>query len=108
MAQSLKRNVEDAHDETSVLTPDVKDGDIAASNYVLRQLGTKANNPVSEAKTGKDIIPNVTGMGARDAVYQLESRGVKARLRGRGRVKSQSIYAGTVIKQGMVCELVLE
>ena len=108
MAQSLKRNVEDAHDETSVLTPDVKDGDIAASNYVLRQLGTKPNNPVSEAKTGKDIIPNVTGMGARDAVYQLESRGVKARLRGRGRVKSQSIYAGTVIKQGMVCELVLE
>ena len=108
MAQSLKRNVEDAHDETSVLTPDVKDGDIAASNYVLRQLGTKPNNPVSEAKTGKDIIPNVTGMGARDAVYQLERRGVKARLRGRGRVKSQSIYAGTVIKQGMVCELVLE
>jgi len=108
MAQNLKRSVEDAHDETSVMTPEVKGGDIAASDYVLRQLGVKAGNNIDEQKTSKGIVPNVLGMGARDAVYQLESRGVKTRLRGRGRVKSQSIYAGTAIKQGMVCDLVLE
>ena len=108
MAQNLKRSVDDAHDETSVMTPEVKGGDIAASDYVLRQLGVKAGNNIDEQKTSKGIVPNVLGMGARDAVYQLEVRGVKARLRGRGRVKSQSIYAGTAIKQGMVCDLVLE
>ena len=108
MAQNLKRSVDDAHDETSVMTPEVKGGDIAASDYVLRQLGVKAGNSIDEQKTSKGIVPNVLGMGARDAVYQLEVRGVKARLRGRGRVKSQSIYAGTAIKQGMVCDLVLE
>jgi len=108
MAQNLKRSVDDAHDETSVMTPEVKGGDIAASDYVLRQLGVKAGNSIDEQKTPKGIVPNVLGMGARDAVYQLEVRGVKARLRGRGRVKSQSIYAGTAIKQGMVCDLVLE
>ena len=108
MAQSLKRSVDDAHDANSVMTPEVKGGDIAASNYVLRQLGVKAGNNIDEQKTSRGIVPNVIGMGARDAVYQLESRGVKTRLRGRGRVKSQSIYSGTAIKQGMVCDLVLE
>jgi cell division protein FtsI (penicillin-binding protein 3) len=66
--------------------------------------GQRTNAP----KTSLDIIPNVVGMGARDAVYQLESRGVKARVRGRGKVKSQSIFAGTAVKQGMMCELVME
>ena len=108
MAQNLKHSVDDAHDENSVMTPDVKGGDIAASNYVLRQLGVKAGNHIDEQKTSKAIVPNVIGMGARDAVYQLESRGVKTRLKGRGRVKSQSIYSGTAIKQGMVCDLTLE
>ena len=108
MAQNLKRSVDDAHDENSVMTPDVKGGDIAASNYVLRQLGVKAGNHIDEQKTSKAIVPNVIGMGARDAVYQLESLGVKTRLKGRGRVKSQSIYSGTAIKQGMVCDLTLE
>ena len=108
MAQNLKRSVDDAHDENSVMTPEVKGGDIAASDYVLRQLGVKAGNTIDDRKTSKSIVPSVIGMGARDAVYQLESRGVKTRLRGRGRVKSQSIYAGTAIKQGMVCDLVLE
>ena len=108
MAQNLKRSVDDAHDENSVMTPDVKGGDIAASNYVLRQLGVKAGNHIDEQMTSKAIVPNVIGMGARDAVYQLESRGVKTRLKGRGRVKAQSIYSGTAIKQGMVCDLTLE
>ena len=108
MAQNLKRSVDDAHDETSVMTPDVKGGDIAASDYVLRQLGVKAGNHTNDIKTSRGIVPNVIGMGARDAVYQLESRGVKARLKGRGKVKSQSIYSGTAIRQGMVCDLVLE
>jgi cell division protein FtsI (penicillin-binding protein 3) len=58
-------------------------------------------------KTARNIVPNLVGMGARDAVYQLESRGVKARVRGRGKVKSQSIFAGTAVKQGMVCELIM-
>ena len=108
MAQNLKRSVEDAHDENSVLTPLVKEGDVVASNRVLRQLGVKAGNNINEKRTARNIVPNVIGMGARDAVYQMESRGVKTKLRGRGRVKSQSIFAGTAVRQGMVCELILE
>ena len=108
MAQNLKRSVDDARDENSVMTPNVKGGDVAASNYVLRQLSVKPGNSIDDKNTSKGVVPNVVGMGARDAVYQLESRGVRTRLKGRGRVKSQSIYSGTVVKQGMVCDLVLE
>ena len=131
MAQNLKRSVEDARDTSRIITPDVKNGDMIAANYVLSNLGVKTThnwngaysdgNPVwgiaqkqpndvvlAPVKTQKGIIPDVIGMGARDAVYLLESRGVKAKLRGRGKVKSQSIYSGTPVKQGMVCELILE
>ncbi len=108
MAQSLKLDVNDARDTLSIMVPDVKGGDLVAANYVLDHLGVKANNNRSIINTQKEIIPDVIGMGARDAVYQLESRGVKVKLRGRGKVKSQSIYAGTLVKQGMVCELNME
>ena len=110
MAQSLKRSVDDARDSQSALAPHVKKGDSQAANFVLASLKTKA--PVSSStnyrESSKHVVPDVTGMGAKDAVYLLESRRVKTRIKGRGKVKSQSIHAGTAVKQGMVCELILD
>ena len=107
MAQNLKLSVEDARDEYSSFTPEVKTGDAEAAGYVMSSLGVKGQRPRQQL-TSKSIVPSLVGMGARDAVYQLESRGVKARVRGRGKVKSQSIHAGTAVRQGMVCELLME
>lgn len=110
MAQNLKRSVDAARDASSIMTPDVKRGDNSAANYVLASLKTKAssNSSTNYRESSKHTVPDVTGMGAKDAVYLLESRHVKARVKGRGKVKSQSIHAGTAIKQGMVCELILD
>ena len=110
MAQNLKRSVDAARDASSVMTPDVKRGDNSAANYVLASLKTKAssNSSTNYRESSKHTVPDVTGMGAKDAVYLLESRHIKARVKGRGKVKSQSIHAGTAIKQGMVCELTLD
>lgn len=130
MAKELKLHVEDARDEKSVLVPDVKNGDVQAANYVLSQLNISTNSnwnstsssttPVwgqaSHDNTKVDLVklapqdyvmPNVHGMGARDAVFLLEKRGVKVKLSGTGSVKSQSIPAGISLQDGMVCELVL-
>ena len=107
MAQNLKLSVEDARDENSSFTPDVKTGDAEAASYVMSSLGVKGQRP-HQQMAAKSVVPSLIGMGARDAVYQLESRGVKARVRGRGKVRSQSIYAGTAVRQGMVCELIME
>ena len=108
MAHNLKLSVEDARDEKSVFVPDVKEGEVASADYVLNSLQIKKKPALTARKTAVDIIPDLTGMGAKDAVYQLERRGVKAIVKGRGKVKSQSIYSGTTVKQGMACELRLE
>jgi len=109
MAQNVKRSVKDARDEYSVFTPEVKNGDNEAASYVLSSLGVKgAQKARTSQKTAMGVIPDLTGMGARDAVFALESRGVKAVIRGKGKVKSQSIYSGTAVKQGMVCDVMME
>ena len=132
MAQSLKLDVADARDSLSVLVPDVKNGDLAAADYVLKCLGINARKnwnwqqaagrPVwgtaansrtgvtltSTAAQAKNTVPDVTGMGARDAVYALESRGVRVRLQGRGKVKTQSLPPGHKIRKGETCSLGLE
>ena len=108
MAQNLKLSVEDARDEKSVFVPDVKAGEVAPADYVLNSLHIKKKPALATRNTPGDIIPDLTGMGASDAVYQLERRGVKAIVKGRGKVRSQSIYSGTAVKKGMTCELRLE
>ena len=51
----------------------------------------------------KQVMPNVKGMGLKDALYLLENMGVKVRVKGRGKVMAQSIAPGTaLIKNNMV------
>lgn len=132
MAQSLKLEASDARDSLSVLIPQVKSGNVLAASYVLEHLGVKQRtdwdgsylngNPIwgradesdrsivqlKRVNEGdKSVMPDVHGMGARDAVFLIESRGVKVRLTGRGKVTEQSIGAGERIKKGMVCSLKL-
>ncbi|MDE6806929.1 MAG: penicillin-binding protein, partial [Prevotella sp.] len=109
MAKSLKLRVEDARDSSSVFQPDVKSGDVTAANYVLNRLNINASDINIEAPEFRQhVMPNTIGMGARDAVYRIESQGVKVRLIGIGSVKHQSIAPGTVLKSGMVCTLELK
>ena len=55
-----------------------------------------------------DIMPNVVGMGLRDALYLLESRGLKVHFTGKGTVRSQSIPAGRNIGEGHYVSLTLK
>ena len=52
-------------------------------------------------------MPDVTGMGARDAVYALQQRGLRVRLSGQGAVISQSIPAGRQVKPGQEVRITL-
>ncbi len=58
-----------------------------------------------EVKPG--MVPNVKGMGATDAVYLLEKSGLRVSVRGRGKVKTQSVKAGSKIQRGQSVVLVL-
>lgn len=52
-------------------------------------------------------IPDVCGMPASEAVYILENLGLHVELDGTGRVKSQSLPAGSTLAQGKTIELIL-
>ena len=133
MAQSLKLDVKDARDSASIFVPQVKDGNILAADYVLTHLGINAKTTWSgnsfagkpiwgKAETignkyiklekqkqyGKSTVPDVIGLGARDAVYQMESRGIRTQIYGRGKVVKQTLIPGTLIKKGASCSITLE
>lgn len=48
----------------------------------------------------QNLVPNVKGMSAQDAVYLLENAGLTVVLKGRGMIKNQSIPAGKKIIRG--------
>ncbi len=109
MAKNLKLRVEDARDSLSVFQPEVKGGDVRSANFVLNHLNINTSNTNLEApEIQQNVMPNTIGMGARDAVYQIERQGVKVNLVGIGSVKHQSIAPGTELKPGMVCTLELK
>ena len=56
----------------------------------------------------ENLVPNVIGMGAKDAVYAMESVGLKVQLSGRGAVSSQSIGSGSRITKGQTVTLQLK
>lgn len=132
MAKYVRYDISDARDSTSHPIPDVKNGNIFSAQRVLSLLGinttTNYATPATQAalvwgeaqrnagsvllkKEGmasRKHIPNVMGMGARDAVYLIESRGVRCIVRGRGKVVEQSLEPGHYIKKGEICTLKLE
>ncbi len=108
MARNLKLSVDDAHDENSVVIPDVKSGNTRDANIVLNSLGVNKREQQPQKRYPNHITPDVTGMGAKDAVYMLESRGLKVKIHGRGKVKHQSYPAGKTIVKGCECLLILQ
>lgn len=63
---------------------------------------------VQGVQYSKTTVPNVRGLLAKDAVYLIERLGMHVLLRGKGRVVSQTIPAGTEVYKGGLVELVLE
>ena len=77
----------------------IKD-DIVKENFsseIIQNLYTSFNKEITE---NDDIIPNVTGMPAMDAISLLENFGLIVEVKGIGKVKKQSLKKGTPIKKG--------
>ena len=106
----------------------VKNGDLNEARYILRELDVEnewegeydEENAFGQAnmttngveltrmETSTGSVPNVKGMGAKDAVYLMEKCGLKVQLSGIGKVRSQSIPAGTKPIKGRTVKLVLK
>jgi cell division protein FtsI (penicillin-binding protein 3) len=74
--------------------------------WMLARRG-KSKAVLRSRKLNKDMVPDLTGMSARDAVYMIESLGMTAHVIGYGKVSKQSIPVGRPVYRGGVIELIL-
>lgn len=63
---------------------------------------------LTDLKISDHMVANVIGMGAKDALYLLESQGLRVALEGRGVVVRQSLTPGTTIQRGQTIILTLK
>ncbi len=89
MAQGATRGVSELTDSTSVFIPSYK------------------NTRDNALDCSMELVPDVVGMGAKDAVFVLTRRGIKVTLQGTGSVKHQSEKPGTKVTKGMNIRLTL-
>ena len=131
MAHNLNMDISHARDTVSEQNPYVLRGNLKSAGTVLEHLGYTTHNKWANENArfpfwgnvalnnkqymlnqleqdSNDVVPNVVGMGARDAVYLLESRGLKTHLKGRGKVVLQSIHPGVKVKRNDICQLTLQ
>ena len=76
---------------------------------VMMQLSTDSNKHIAiqSKKMYRNIVPDVTGMGLKDAVYMLENSGLQVQVLGKGKVQGQSVSAGSKIIKGQNITLLL-
>lgn len=55
----------------------------------------------------QQLMPNVKGMGLKDAVYLLENMGLKVSVKGKGKIISQSVAPGATLAKGITVILEL-
>ena len=55
---------------------------------------------IEKIEITKNVVPDLSGMGAKDAVFILENMGLNVQVQGRGKVVSQNLKPGTFAKKG--------
>jgi cell division protein FtsI (penicillin-binding protein 3) len=105
----------------NTVNPEAKAGPSKPIKKVYGALGIKAlyaskvakldtNNGVSyeEFNTVKGIMPDIKGMGLKDALFLAGNAGLKTKVKGSGKVVAQSIVPGAKIGKGLALILELQ
>lgn len=94
--------------------PKAKSGPQGSTGYVIDELDLSHkqdemmchNVELTNVKPGS--VPDVIGMGAADAVFLLESAGLRVSVHGKGSVTSQSMPAGSHCSRGQTISINLK
>lgn len=75
--------------------------DVPAGNELM-QLTADSNKKITieSAKVYEGYVPDVSGLGLKDAVYLLEKEGMQVQVKGKGKVQLQSVAPGSRIYKG--------
>ncbi|HIZ86923.1 MAG TPA: transpeptidase family protein [Candidatus Coprenecus pullistercoris] len=83
--------------------------DIGGKNWVSIQTDKETGAFVTEElSVEQGIVPDVTGMGLKDAIFLLENEGYRVVFSGAGRVSSQTPSAGSTLSPGERITLTLK
>lgn len=69
-------------------------------NQWVYTVGKGSSLKIQERKVISGLVPNVVGMGLKDALFLIENSGMKARFMGSGKVRKQSISPGKKVIRG--------
>jgi cell division protein FtsI (penicillin-binding protein 3) len=92
-----------------IFTDSPSTNEIKNLNKKVREQENKFNEYSIKSINEKNVVPNVKGMPAMDAVSLLENMGLRVKLKGNivGKIKSQSISSGNPLVRNSVIELVV-
>jgi cell division protein FtsI (penicillin-binding protein 3) len=79
-----------------------------ASNSDYISLDTNKGVVSQEVKITEGLVPDLSGMGLKDALYVAGNSGLKVLVRGSGKVVRQSLLAGSSVQKGLPLVLELE
>ncbi|MDE5735791.1 MAG: PASTA domain-containing protein, partial [Bacteroidales bacterium] len=74
-------------------------GEVEETDFVRMTPEASGDYRVRTVNRLKEVMPDVQGLGARDAVYILEKQGLRVQVNGSGRVRRQSVEAGQPIRK---------
>lgn len=97
-----RKKVEDAMDELDI------NYESDESEWIYLTKSEDYNEVLAHSRPILDnLVPNVVGMGAADAVYLMENAGMYVKVYGKGRVVRQSIMNGQNVVKGATVVLTL-
>lgn len=128
MTEKFLSPIENAADGKTPSKPTIKRGNISEAAYILSSIGAgdslpkieksgkwgevrldrQGNPQISAKEIDTERVPNVEGMGAKDAAYLMQECGLCVTMTGYGTVKQQSIPAGRIAVEGDTIRLVLQ
>ncbi|MBQ6192663.1 MAG: transpeptidase family protein [Bacteroidaceae bacterium] len=102
MSRDSMRNAIAAADTNSVFVPEVTKGSKQRAEAIVEGMGlSKKQLSLAETDTvSLNKVPDVIGMGVKDAVFALQKRGLRVRINGCGEITKQDIAAGSVATKG--------
>ena len=110
MSRDSLRSVIAAADTNSVFVPEVTKGSRERAQAIVEGmgLGKKQLSLAEEDSVAPDLVPDVCGMGVKDAVFTLQKRGLRVRINGYGRITRQDMAAGSQAVRGKTITLTAE
>lgn len=130
MAKRERRELSSAKDTINNPLPTAKRGNVTAIEYILEELNINTSNgnissDLDQPSWGamvkdssgiayqvydinENTVPNVIGMGAKDALYLMRKAGLRPSISGHGRVIAQSVTPGHKATYGTHVKITLQ